>query len=90
MASSVDNKRPCKATLVIGVVITEPTKDNTTGSEGWRPICVDNTSIGVNLDGYNHQDLSLQVKTKLEEFSKLWGNQLILLETSPVDVKPPQ
>lgn len=89
MALTVDTKRPCKATILIGVVIAEPVTDGN-GTDTWRPVCVDNTSIGVNLEGYNHQQLDTQIKQKIEEFKQLWGTQVILVETSPSNVQPPQ
>ena len=81
----VDTKRPCKATLVIGMMIAEPLTNG-----NWRPVCVDNTSLGVNLDGYNHQQLEAQVKQKIEEFKQLWGNQIISLQDLPNNVEQPQ
>jgi hypothetical protein len=85
MELSVDTKRPCKATINISILIAEPVNNGT-----WRPVCVDNVSIGVDLQGYNHQQLDAQVKQKIEEFRELWGKQIILIDNSPNNVPPPQ
>lgn len=85
VAAVVDTRRPCQATITLAVVIAEPVTID--GSERWRPIAVDNTSLGVELIGHNHQQLIEQIRKKFEEYKALWQNKVISVQTSQVDVK---
>jgi len=76
-----DMQKPCRATLIIGIMIAEPLTNGT-----WRPIHVDNDSLGVILQGHNPQELATQVRQKIQEFKESWGNQIIQLEILQTDV----
>jgi hypothetical protein len=83
MEEPVNINRKCKATLTIGILITEPI-----GQSKWRPVHVNNDSITVELDGFNHQDLIGQIYEKLQELKQLWGqNKTAYLENLQVDAQ---
>jgi len=82
----VDMNKPAKAIFTISVMVAEPLEE----SKQWRPVLVDNTSLSVNLVGHNHQELAAQIRQKLEEFKKLWGTQIISLESLPTDAEANQ
>jgi hypothetical protein len=83
MATTVDVNRPCKAIITLAAVISEPVKVN--GNDAWRPVAIDNTSLGVELVGHNHQQLLEQIRDKLEEYKKLWQNMIVSVENSTIN-----